>query len=257
MARRFITPYLLRDKLTLSCAIVLVLASIMSTSLILIYWSKDSHSSLMRQYQIVAEQSARKLTMALKHDSKEEAEAFLESFRGHPEIDAITVIKNNGDAFASIFVRKLGPNEQIDPEDRLHISAPIFVEGRAEGSVVVAVSLWQLQNATFRTACFLFGVNVFCLFAAVVGIYLMLQKISLPISSIVRTTNRIAEKGDYSIRAKKHSDDEIGKLADGFNRMLATIESQSEEIANQAESLARSKRMEGLGLLAGGAYAST
>ncbi|VAW79146.1 hypothetical protein MNBD_GAMMA13-1317, partial [hydrothermal vent metagenome] len=41
----------------------------------------------------------------------------------------------------------------------------------------------------------------------------------------------------YSVRAIKHSDDELGKLVDSFNNMLDTIESQNRHLTNARDEL--------------------
>lgn len=56
------------------------------------------------------------------------------------------------------------------------------------------------------------------------------DQISGPIISLAETTRRVSFNHDYSIRAEKSSDDEIGVLTDAFNRMLGQIEIQNQEI---------------------------
>lgn len=63
-----------------------------------------------------------------------------------------------------------------------------------------------------------------------------LQKvISNPISLIHDSANEIIEKSDYSIRAPRTTNDEIGRMANSFNRMLETIESKNRDLEQQIE----------------------
>jgi signal transduction histidine kinase/ActR/RegA family two-component response regulator len=48
--------------------------------------------------------------------------------------------------------------------------------------------------------------------------------ISAPIVALAETTRAVSEQRNYSLRAAKSSDDEIGRLIDDFNGMLARIE---------------------------------
>lgn len=58
-----------------------------------------------------------------------------------------------------------------------------------------------------------------------------LQKtISEPIISLAETAQSVSVQNDYSVRALKHGDDEIGMLTDAFNHMLLQIELQNSEI---------------------------
>jgi signal transduction histidine kinase len=74
--------------------------------------------------------------------------------------------------------------------------------------------------------------------AAVVGTSLMVgfvvstvlqRHISAPILALADTAHAIAERGDYSVRATKGGDDELGLLTDAFNQMLTRIEEQNGE----------------------------
>ncbi|MBF0106588.1 MAG: HAMP domain-containing protein [Deltaproteobacteria bacterium] len=68
--------------------------------------------------------------------------------------------------------------------------------------------------------------------------------LSRPIQNLAATIEDITKKGTFSQRATKESEDEMGKLVDGFNQMLFEIEraqtslvSSREELRNIIESL--------------------
>ena len=52
-------------------------------------------------------------------------------------------------------------------------------------------------------------------------------QISRPILALADTAKAVSERRDYSVRASKHGDDELGLLTDAFNHMLAQIEEQN------------------------------
>jgi signal transduction histidine kinase len=56
------------------------------------------------------------------------------------------------------------------------------------------------------------------------------RSISRPILSLVETARLISGKHDYSVRAEKFGDDELGSLTDALNQMLTQIEGQNLEI---------------------------
>lgn len=66
--------------------------------------------------------------------------------------------------------------------------------------------------------------------------------ITKSIDEVVMVSNKIA-KGDYSSRAKIYSDDEIGKLANAFNRMVADLGKRIEERNLAEETLIRQKQI--------------
>jgi signal transduction histidine kinase/ActR/RegA family two-component response regulator len=59
--------------------------------------------------------------------------------------------------------------------------------------------------------------------------------IAQPITSLAATAREIADRGDYSIRAERTSDDEVGVLVGAFNRMLDEIETSGRERADLLE----------------------
>src|SRR5438046_10532107 len=66
--------------------------------------------------------------------------------------------------------------------------------------------------------------------------------ISQPILSLAHTAKVVSEQKDYSLRAEKRTDDEIGFLIDRFNEMLAQIEVHEKEIQEVNEQLVRSEQ---------------
>src|SRR5690606_18612700 len=56
------------------------------------------------------------------------------------------------------------------------------------------------------------------------------QRISRPILSLARTAAEVSASRDFSLRATKENNDEIGYLTDAFNNMLSEIEAQNREL---------------------------
>jgi signal transduction histidine kinase len=57
----------------------------------------------------------------------------------------------------------------------------------------------------------------------------MLQRqISYPILELAQTAQAVSVRRDYSVRAPKHGEDELGVLTDAFNHMLAQIQEQNQ-----------------------------
>ena len=61
------------------------------------------------------------------------------------------------------------------------------------------------------------------------------HQISDPILALADTARAISIRRDYSVRATKHSDDELGALTDAFNQMLTQIHQQDEAVRESAE----------------------
>ncbi len=61
--------------------------------------------------------------------------------------------------------------------------------------------------------------------------------ISRPILELANVARQISEDKNYTVRARKYDDDEIGSLFDAFNGMLSVIEMRDAELARQRERL--------------------
>ena len=87
---------------------------------------------------------------------------------------------------------------------------------------VIPVSGRTINVAVLRTAV-LIMLPVF-IFLAAVGGYLLARRSLRPIRSIRRTAEEVAESGDLSRRIQVASRDELGQLAQTFNRMFDRLE---------------------------------
>jgi signal transduction histidine kinase len=88
---------------------------------------------------------------------------------------------------------------------------------------------------TARIHAYLLGVVLAALGVLVISLALAAQLqrlISRPILNLAGVARKIADKSDYSVRATKMSDDEVGYLASTFNVMLSEIERRQTEAAD-------------------------
>jgi signal transduction histidine kinase len=65
------------------------------------------------------------------------------------------------------------------------------------------------------------------------------RSVSQPILEVARVAREIAETADYSRRAPRLSDDEVGLLGESFNGLLAEVEARSHALAETNAELAR------------------
>jgi PAS domain S-box-containing protein len=72
----------------------------------------------------------------------------------------------------------------------------------------------------------------------------MQRVIADPIQQLAQVTQRVATARDYSIRAKKAGDDEIGQLTDAFNQMLTEIESGDQALRRLNRIIEESEKAE-------------
>jgi PAS domain S-box-containing protein len=108
-------------------------------------------------------------------------------------------------------------------KEYLFVFEPIVYDHDFYGNICLKVSTSMIRNE-IRNMLFLYIIAILVL----VGItYLLANRfqkiISDPILNLAKITEEIIQNDDYSIRIKKTSNDEIGKLYDEFNYLLDHI----------------------------------
>jgi signal transduction histidine kinase len=108
--------------------------------------------------------------------------------------------------------------------DSLQVYGDIVLNKRRIGTVFLQSDLRALRHRILANG----GITALVMLAAM-GVALLLADrlqrfISVPLMELSGIAGRVAREQDYSPRARKMSDDEIGNLVEGFNEMLAQIQ---------------------------------
>jgi len=113
--------------------------------------------------------------------------------------------------------------DSASQEEVLAVSYPLMVKGEAAGAVRFLTSLQQTKETVRQITLILMtvGLTVIALVTAV-GIVLS-GTITKSITGLRQAAENMAN-GDFSARAEKTYDDELGSLADTLNAMAATIQ---------------------------------
>lgn len=106
---------------------------------------------------------------------------------------------------------------------RMVVWAPIMQSGARVGWVYVESDLGEIYRRLERLAG-IFGVLLVSILAFTYFLSAKLQQlISRPITELIKTIKTVSAEKNYSVRAVKESNDELGQLADGFNEMISQI----------------------------------
>ncbi len=104
---------------------------------------------------------------------------------------------------------------------------------------VIDVNLWldgvDRQLAEYRNHL-VFYTGLAAVLASLVGVGFIVVVVHRPVKDLIAGTHKVAG-GDLSHRLSVHSRDELGELADSFNRMTADLERAREEITAWARTL--------------------
>jgi signal transduction histidine kinase len=193
--------------------------------------------SAIQQLATLGEIIAAESTGAVAFDNKRDATEILAALQAERHIVAACLYDNKGRVFSRY---------PADAPDALFPSAP-EVDGYrfAAGHLVGFTPVVQMQgserfgtlylssdmNAMYERLRLYGGLAILVILLASVVAYVLsrvLQRqISHPILQLAQTAKAVSDRHDYSVRATRHGDDELGTLTDAFNHMLAQIQEQN------------------------------
>lgn len=184
-------------------------------------------------------------TAALTFHDTEAANEMLSALRAESRIKAACLFGTDGKLFArypaeldTTFFPKTPQDEGFTfTTNRLEYFASITLENRPLGVLFIRYNLEGLYNRLKVYA----GVAVTILLMSSLLAYLLYKslrnQISKPILALAETAHAIADHRDYSVRATKVSEDEIGLFTDAFNQMLDEIQQQTTALGKSQEEI--------------------
>jgi len=195
---------------------------------------------MINQVSTLGEIIADNSTAALAFDSQDDANQILAALDAEPHIVAAGLYDEEGHLFAhypdrlplqslpAASVRK----EFFFENGYLHGFLPVMQSNKKLGSLYLRSNM-DAVYARFK----LYGqiaalVVAVCILLAYFLSRVLQKGISDPILSLAETAQAVSSKQDYSLRAPKFGEDEIGFLTDDFNQMLERIQRQNQEIVS-------------------------
>ncbi|MEI6948077.1 ATP-binding protein [Paraflavisolibacter sp. H34] len=198
-----------------------------------------------QQLSTLSEIVAANSTAALAFDDKESATEILDALATEEHIVAAGLYDKEDGLFAQYGAQPSGLPARPGPDgyrfsDR-HLDGyqGVYLNGIRIGTLYIRSDM-KAMHGRFR----LYGlITVLFMGVSFLVAYLLskrLQKsISIPILELAQKARVVSQQHDYSVRALKHSEDEVGALTEAFNHMLARIEAQNADITAFAHQLER------------------
>jgi serine phosphatase RsbU (regulator of sigma subunit) len=174
-------------------------------------------------------------TAALTFDVRGSGEEILAALRAYPNIVAACTFDRRGELFSS-YSRSGGPAQCPPAPPARALSAfestrlihyqPVVHDGEVLGTVFLESDLAALSQRLQRYAVTVALVTLGALLVAYVLSSRLQRSISGPILRLAKLETRVWKEEDYSLRAERETDDEMGVLIDGFNEMLSQIQAR-------------------------------
>ncbi|HEY1172470.1 MAG TPA: ATP-binding protein [Verrucomicrobiae bacterium] len=242
----------LRRKLTLIIMMTALTALLLASTGFILYDISNFRDAIQNDLTSLADITGANSSAAITFNDAEAAEKdTLSLLRERPHIMAAIVYRSDGTIFARYIRGDLKgtyrppqsvPNGPLVLQDSLGIARPINYDNKPIGNIYLETDVGELDERLRNYA----GIVVILLLISGLVTYLLSSRlqnvISLPIVQLEDTAQKVAEKKDYSLRAVKRGEDEIGRLIDRFNEMLAQIQARDEALQKTHEQL--EKRVE-------------
>jgi len=172
---------------------------------------------------------------ALQFDDVAIGEQTLTALRAVSGVRQAAIYQRDGRLFASfgekgniVGLRK--PGHTFDDEG-LVLARAIRHEGNDLGTLVVRYSMAQHYDHLMGEIGMSVAVGALSMATAIViGLHFR-RRLLKPISELGQAARQIAATDDYSIRAEKYDQDELGDLTDVFNEMLERVQRKDAQLA--------------------------
>ena len=234
--------YKLISIIMLTCIVALMLAGIVFIIYERIHIRRDMVENLSTQAAIVADNCK----AALAFDDAEDAQETLKALRAEPSIVFACIYNKSSEVFAQY--HREGTDIKVplsEPQasgyrfdnNFLAVFQSIILDGQTIGTVSVWSDLNPLKVMLKRNTMIIIAVLALSSLAAYLISSRLQRVISTPILSLAEVAKVVSEKKDYSTRAVKQSNDELGLLIEAFNEMLEQIQQQNLALVEAKEQL--------------------
>jgi two-component system sensor histidine kinase/response regulator len=224
----------------ITCAAALVLASVVFT----LYDRSTFVSAKTEDLAVSAQMIGSNSSAALTFQDVASAREILSALRAKPHVVNACIYDSSGKVFAkysrdprlSDFTPPPAHGDSITMvAGKMILFQQIILKGESVGTIYIQNDLDALKERMIRFAEIDLLVLLVSLELAFLLSYRLQKVISGPLRELAETAALVSVNEDYSLRATKRSNDEIGSLFDQFNGMLERIQ-QRDAALQQAQS---------------------
>lgn len=234
----------IKRKLTLIIMLTTSVALLLACMAFVTYDRITFKRAMRRDLSTIAEIIGSNSASALLFSDQEAAEETLAALNAEPHIVSCYIYGADGKAFAR-YLRSDAKGELLPPEgqgagyrfadNHLLLSQRIVMDDDLIGMVYIQSDMRELYSRQRR---YIVIVAVIMLASSLVALLLshaLRRVISEPILRLAQMMRVVSTNKDYSVRAAKHGEDEVGLLIDGFNKMLTQIQGRDEALRESEE----------------------
>jgi signal transduction histidine kinase/DNA-binding response OmpR family regulator len=236
-----------KHKLRLIILFAVVAALIPASMGVVAYDQIAARRDMRSDLDVLAEIVGSNSTAALTFGDRRAAEELLSGLKAKKHIVTAMIYSDDGKPFAS-YRRDAGPrpplpvlqaSESRFDGDRLVVFRDIRLAGQIAGVIYLESDLGELRERFTRFAWAVFLILLISCALAMALSSKLQRAVSEPIAHLAEVARRVSGQKNYTLRAVKQSDDDLGELIDSFNGMLAEIEARDVELSIRGDVLER------------------
>jgi PAS domain S-box-containing protein len=234
----------IRNRIRAIIFLVSLIVLMATASALVLYDVHNYKQELIRNLSTLAAIMADNSAAPLAFQNEANAHGILRALQAEKDIEAAAIYDAQGAVFATYPTNVAPALLPLDikkgselRDDAAEVVVPVVQEDRVIGLFYLRSSLRGLEERLWRYALISAGVLGVSLLGAFVLSTVLEKRISAPILALTETARKVAEREDYSVRAPKLTEDELGTLTDTFNQMLAETQEHHTRLKEQARLL--------------------
>ncbi len=236
----------LRQKLLAVVLLTTLVAVLVALIAIVGYHLRADHKNLIADLTTQSELLGHMTAPALAFEDKQLANQNLSLLRFRPTVRAAAIYRAHGGIFSSYaaqgvkytFPEKAAADSVRIEGRQLILFKDIVSDGESLGTVFL-VADYELAGKIMDYL----GIATLAMLLAMLIAFLMLVRIQKvvtgPILAITEVAREVVALQDYSRRAERMSEDEVGLLVGSFNDMLSEIERRTQKLESSNREIAR------------------
>lgn len=241
---------------TVGAKVIWIVAIISGVAVVALSVSSGIRSYTYLRQQMIQTITSQSLIVAMNSSAPlsfgddEMAVVALSALRVVGDVRGATLVDSDNRVFA-----QFAPADRAAPATRLYplghwrnddgyvLVVPVADEAGRHGRLQVNYSGARLTREALALAL----QSALLSLAAMLLAWLLARKLhpvlTAPVVELERITRRVRDTGDYSLRARRISSDELGRLTDDFNQMLEQIESSQRALIDAQQRAEESSRL--------------
>ena len=236
----------IRHKLRLIVMVTVGAALLVACGAVLVYDYYTLRGSLRRDLGVLAEMTGDNSTAALSFGDRKTAKELLLGLREKQSIVTAAIYSADGQLFAGYRRDPASAAPPNFPSDmsrssfqngHLYIFQRIVLLQQVIGSIYLESDLGDVYSKLRQFVLIVVLTLIVALLLAFLVSAKLQTAISQPIARLAQTAKAVSDDKDFSVRAAKTANDELGQLTDTFNGMLAEIQAKDRQLLRHRDRL--------------------